>query len=89
MLPPPLHVLLTKFASLPVCRSCLPPAQTSQVSFERALGTVVGGTLGFFATALSTHWWTLVRRRMLCMLSASCLPACLPYGAQHNCCSLL
>jgi hypothetical protein len=34
--------------------------KTSQVSFERALGTVAGGALGFLATAVATHWWTLV-----------------------------
>lgn len=37
----------------------LPAPQTSQVSFERALGTVVGGGLGFLATAAATRWWTL------------------------------
>jgi hypothetical protein len=41
------------------CLLLLPAPQTSQVSFERALGTVVGGGLGFLATAAATRWWTL------------------------------
>ena len=53
--------MLVKWAAL-TCPVVTMPllGKTSQVSFERALGTVVGGALGFLATALATRWWTLV-----------------------------
>lgn len=56
------YVMLLKWALL-TCPVVTMPllGKVSQVSFERALGTIIGGALGFWATALATHWWTLVR----------------------------
>ncbi|PSC74075.1 aluminum-activated malate transporter 10 [Micractinium conductrix] len=33
--------------------------KTSQVGAERILGTILGGALGFLASAVATNWWTL------------------------------
>ena len=70
---PPIHPAIHQ-------NNCL---QTAQVGFERSLGTVIGGSLGFLASAAATRCWTLVRLGAGCCGAALGLqllwaPACLP-----------